>query len=419
MEEHKDSKEVLEQMNENPQEYSFLQETIKDEDGSKKRFRKSVGRIAVLGLVLGMTACIGFGIADPFVDKIFQNDPKKITIPKEEEDTSHLTEEQPEASGYVLNEESYRQMHRSLNAVVSEAQKSVVNISVVAGNLTLSENSQESAENVAGLIIADNGRELLILGKSPAEKTSKEYRITFADGKEYSGILKKQDYNLGLAIYAVNSTAIEDSTKARIKEAKLGSSLYTEAEDTAIVLGNPFGQTGTIGYGLVDSCGVLELADGQYQRIETDITGSLNGSGFVLNLNSEVIAVIHQDISEGTLAGYGISDIKGVIELLSNGQDVPYIGIRGQDVTEDIEQEGVPQGVYIKEVEVDSPAMKAGIQSGDVITSIDGTEVTTLAAYHSALMERKTGSKVKIKGQRQGSEGYVDIDFDVTIGKKE
>ena len=108
-----------------------------------------------------------------------------------------------------------------------------------------------------------------------------------------------------------------------------------------------------------------------------------------------------------------------LIELMSNGKAVPYIGILGIDVTESIEQQGIPQGVYVKEVEVDSPAMAAGIQSGDIITSIGGAEVKTISAYQSVLIDKEVGSKVKIRGQRQGSGGYVDIDFNVTVGSKE
>lgn len=73
----------------------------------------------------------------------------------------------------------------------------------------------------------------------------------------------------------------------------------------------------------------------------------------------------------------------------------------------------------MKNVEADSPAMTAGIQSGDVITSIGDDEVASYSAYHQSLMEKKVGSEVKVKGQRQGADGYVDIDFTVTVGSKE
>ncbi len=104
------------------------------------------------------------------------------------------------------------------------------------------------------------------------------------------------------------------------------------------------------------------------------------------------------------VTGYGITDIKDIIENLSNGEAVPYIGIRGIDVTEEIMEQGIPQGVYVKEVDAESPAMTAGIQAGDIITSIDGEEVTSLSAYHDVLMEQKSGGKVRIEGHRRFTE---------------
>lgn len=63
--------------------------------------------------------------------------------------------------------------------------------------------------------------------------------------------------------------------------------------------------------------------------------------------------------------------------------------------------------------------MKAGIQSGDVITSIGKTSISTLSGYTNALMDLESGKEVKVEGKRQGNGGYVDIDFTVNIGSKE
>ena len=120
------------------------------------------------------------------------------------------------------------------------------------------------------------------------------------------------------------------------------------------------------------------------------------------------------------MAAYGISDLKDALEFLSNGQAVPYIGIQGVTVTEELTaSQGIPAGVYVQEVSADSPAMAAGIQSGDVITEVDGTSVTTLSGYNNALMQQETGNEIRVRGQRQGTGGYVDITFRVTVGSKE
>ena len=405
-------------------EYSFLQETIKrDRRGERKGFFRMAG----LGLVFGLFACFSFSAMKPAMDSIFQGDPQQVTIPPEEELPKETEpEEQPheEAAPQPLDADSYRQMQQSLTSIGVKANRSVVEIAGVLEEQDWTEESKDYKNSVSGLIVADNGRELLILGKSSVAKDAKELKVVFNNGQAYPAALKKSDGNLGFGIYAVNRSDIQDSTWAQIDMAVLGSSNAVSKGDIAIVLGKPFGYAGAMGFGSIASGkNVRDSADGQYRLINTDIAGSKNGSGFIVNLKGEIIALIDQSAAEEDstelIIGYGITDVKDVIEFLSNGQGVPYIGIWGVDVTQEIEEQGIPKGLYVKNVDADSPAMAAGIQNGDVITSMDGVEIGSYGIYHGTLMGKKAGSEVVLKGQRQGADGYVDIDFKVVVGSKE
>ncbi|QEK16637.1 Serine protease Do-like HtrB [[Clostridium] hylemonae DSM 15053] len=424
MEEQKDPLEHTEEQEEE-EAFSFLQETIKDEAGGTKKTRKSILRMIGLGLVFGIAASFSFSMLKPWFEQNFQSDPEKVTIPKEEEEENTADDDGTKNNTQqVLDEESYRQMIQALNAVAQEASKSVVEINGISGDSDWLEADYDKKNSVSGLIIADNGQQLLILGKTSILKESNEVTITFYDGKTYKAGVKKKDSNLGIGIYAVRRADIQESTWSQSKIAVLGSSNSLAKGETAIALGKPFNYAGGTGYGIISSNkNVIDVADGQYRLICTDIPGTGKGTGFTVNLKGEVTGIIDQSISDEDsmklTTAYGISDLKELIELMSNGKAVPYIGILGIDVTESIEQQGIPQGVYVKEVEVDSPAMAAGIQSGDIITSIGGAEVKTVSAYQSVLIDKEVGSKVKIRGQRQGSGGYVDIDFNVTVGSKE
>ena len=106
-----------------------------------------------------------------------------------------------------------------------------------------------------------------------------------------------------------------------------------------------------------------------------------NGSGALVNVDGEIIGIVMQGYSsagdENTLTAISISELKALIEMLSNGQDIPYIGLEVTTVTAAIEREyEIPKGAYIKDVCMDSPAMAAGLQNGDVITEIDGDEIS-------------------------------------------
>lgn len=431
MEERKDPREELhpqetmkDESEEGLKEYSFLQETIKrDRRGERKGFFRMAG----LGLVFGVFACFSFSALKPAMDRIFQDDPQKVTIPAEEEpEEKEEPEPQPpeETVQQPLDADSYRQMQQSLTTIGVKANRSVVEIAGVSEEQDWTEESKDYKNSVSGLIVADNGRELLILGKSSVAKDAKELKVVFNNGQAYPASLKKSDGNLGFGIYAVSRSDIQDSTWAQIDTAVLGSSNAVSKGDIAIVLGKPFGYAGAMGFGSVASGkNVRDCADGQYRLINTDIAGSKNGSGFIVNLKGEIIALIDQSVAEEDstelIIGYGITDVKDVIEFLSNGQGVPYIGIWGVDVTEEIEEQGIPKGLYVKNVDADSPAMAAGIQSGDVITSVDGVEITSYGIYRRTLMEKNAGSGVVLKGQRQGADGYVDIEFKVVVGSKD
>lgn len=414
-------------MEENPAEYSFMQEMIKDEAGGKRKIRNDIWRTAGLGLVFGIVASFSFCAVKPWMENRFQKDPQQVTIPEEEEEEEGAETEKPEETEViepVLDTDSYRKMQKAVSAVAVDAEKSVVEITGITDDQAWMTEAYDHSGSVSGLIVADNGRELLILGKISPVKGAGEIRVTFSDGATCTADILMEDSSLDLGVYSVARSVIPESTWAQIKTAVLGSSTTAQKGDPVIVLGRQFGYAGSMGFGTMSSNkNTIETADGRYHLICTDIAGAIGGTGVIVNLNGEIIGMIDQSISEGEgknlVTGYGISDLKKNIELLSNGQAVPYIGIRGLDVTSDMEDQGIPKGVYVREVETNSPAMAAGIQSGDVITKIEGTKVASLSAYHTALMDEKSGIEVKVEGMRQGAGGYVDIEFTVMIGSSQ
>ena len=376
------------------EEYSFLQETIKDEaGGAPGKVRRDIFRTACLGLVLGIVACFSFYAVKPLMEEWFEDSPREVKIPEEEEEEEPVASENvEEQTAHPLDEEDYRQMQQSMTATALEASRCVAEIVGVTGDEDWMTDAYDSRNSVSGLIIADNGRELLVFAKTSVTEEAQEIRAAFYDGSSYT--------------------------------ATLGSSGSMTKGSPVIAVGKQFGYSGGIGFGTAASTrNSLEKADGSYRLIGTDIAAAQEGTGVLFNLEGEAVAMIDQTISEESsmnlVTGYGMTDMKDIIENLSNAEAVPYLGIHGIDVTEEIRNQGIPEGVYVKEVDAGAPAMTAGIQAGDIITSIDGVEIRTLSAYHTALMEKDSGSELRVKGQRRGSGGYVDITFTVTVGSKE
>ena len=409
--------------------YSFLQETVKDEQRNKKGIMGNLCKLAGRGLIFGIAASLAFYAIRPWAMTHLGGE--KVTIPLDQEETQ--TEEEADTQQQDTSEEEikypdltvedYQEMNKALYQIALTAEKSVTEIRAVHQDEDW-ENSEEQTTAVAGVIFWDNSAELLIATPSRIAKDAEALKVTFTDNNTYTATLKKQDRNLGLAIIAVKKSDLSDATKKQIQTATLGNSNMINRGDGVIALGDQFGYTGGVGYGIISSIrNYKSVADGQYRLLDTNIAGTEKGSSILFNTAGEVIGIADMEETgrDGSLmSAYAISDIKEEIELLANGQGVPYIGVHGVVVTEKIsEEQGIPKGIYVKEVEADSPAMQAGIQNGDVITEVDKADVTSIAGYHKKMIEAGTGTQIKIKGQRRGADGYVDVNFDVTVGSKE
>lgn len=425
----KDEKEPLEQkQNSEEEEYSFLQEIIKDEAGDQAKWKHDVLRRIQLGLIFGLVACFTFFACKPWVEKRFEEDPTEVTIPQDEqqeEDQTQQEEEQVQEQKNVLTTETYQEMLNNLKQVSGEVRKSVVEIQGAVTEEEFSKDQEDKEKSISGMIVADNGQELLILAGELPVKDAKIIRVTFSRDSQCDAILKSRDAGLGLCVYAVQRKNIADDVWAQIETATLGGSKVVSEGDTVIAVGKLYGCDTIAGYGVIESGeNYLDKADGQYQTIYTDVAGDISGSGVLVNIRGEVIGIINTSVrtddQTNKISGYGISDIKDVIELLSNGKNVPYLGVSGVEVSSEMQGQGIPQGVYVKEVDAGSPAMTAGIQSGDIITNIADTDIINLLGYHNTLMKQNVGDKILVRGKRQGTGGeYVDIDFGVTVGYKQ
>ena len=237
--------------------------------------------------------------------------------------------------------------------------------------------------------------------------------------------LKKQDKNSHLAVFGVRRNLISESTWDEIKTAALGNSNIVAEGDPVIALGDTFGYSDGTGYGMISSnAHEKAIPDHTFSVLATDIPSADFSSGVLCNLDGEIIGLIDSEIwteNQGhTANAYGISDLKPIMELLLNSQSVPYAGIYGVTVSSDIsESKQVPSGMYVTQIQANSPAMAAGIQSGDVIQSVDGEEIASMAQYEKVLQKCKAGDTIRIQGKRLGAGGYVEISFQLVLDSRE
>lgn len=412
------------EMNETP-EYSFLQEVIKDEVGGTGKRKKRILRKIGVGIFIGLVACFTFSVFKPWVESRISGNPDEVTIPRDTKQTAENEADRSGKDGNGQKKDNYSKSVKSLSDVAKKGKRSVVSLLVLTGATIGNKEFVSESQSVSGVLIADNGQELLILGPTMEVGETQQIQATFCDGKKYQVTEKKSDANLELTIYAVKKSQLEEKTAKSIRLAALGSSYEVKKGDTTVLLGMLFGQGDAVGYGVLrSSTEKAERADGTYHILGAELAGFTGGSGIMFNRQEEVIGIIcdaaGEDAKEELMHAYAISDIKDVMQFLANGESVPYIGIHATDVSENIaEDRRIPRGIYVDKVEADSPAMRAGIQSGDVLTTIGGTDIENFEQYHELLMEEKEGTHLLIKGYRRGAKDqYVAVHFNATVGNK-
>ncbi|MCI5713295.1 MAG: S1C family serine protease, partial [Lachnospiraceae bacterium] len=309
----------------------------------------------------------------------------------------------------------YQQLQNKIYAIGQEANRSIVTVTGLKSGTDWLHASYESTAEASGIIIANNGQDLLILTEKKIIADAQDIHVTFVDGALAKASMRQYDGNTGIAVLSVALSELSDSTLAAVKTAVLGNSYLVKAGNVVLAIGSPLGTNFSITAGDVTATtNSISTLDATYHVLNTDIVGNSSGSGVLINLNGEVVGFIMQsfgrDESQNTLTAVSVSELKGVIERISNNQQIPYLGATLNTVTQEMEEAfDLPKGVYVKSVEMDSPAMSAGLQSGDIIVAMQGTEITEVSDYTEKLMSLMPGDSINITIKRQGTDGYTRI----------
>lgn len=435
--------------NEEKREFTFIKEQIKIKPFYKRKwFTRGMAGIG-MAVVFGGTAGITFAMVKPWAQKQFGDPqtPQQIVIaqdetemqeqsqtdtqavvPDETETETHTESESQEPERIIEKKElelyDYKKLYTELYKVANEASKSIVTVTGESSDVDWSNQVDESQLQVSGLIIAGNDQNYYVLTESRVVEYAQSICVTFQDGTTASASLQKEDDVTGSAVLTIPVSSVFQSTRDSIQVAELGNSGNVRQGTPVISIGSPLGYSTSMVFGMVTTVSRASAVDSQYSLLTTDIIGSSQSSGILVDLDGNIIGIISQNFSEknaaNVITALGISDMKYLLEAMSNNKDIPYLGIIGYEINEAVSrQNGVPKGIYIKEVETDSPAMHIGIQMGiDILTEIQGKEVLTMEDYMTQLRRYKPGQVLRIKYKRRGIDGYVEFEESVVLKGK-
>ena len=261
----------------------------------------------------------------------------------------------------------------------------------------------------SGFIISSDG---LIVTNNHVIDGATTVKVKFADGSEYDAKVVGTDPLTDIALLDIEGSNLPTVT--------FGSSAAMRVGDEVIAMGNPFGLGGTVTTGIV-SAKDRNINAGPFDEfIQTDAAINRGNSGGPLfNDRGEVIGVNTAIFSpNGASAGVGFavpSDLvsKIVADLQDDGQiDRGWLGVQIKPVSEEVAsvlglQAG--QGTMIEKVMDGTPAQKAGLQSGDIILSFDGTQIDEARDLTRAVAGTAPDTLSKVEVLRKGERLTLDV----------
>ena len=434
----------MQKIEEKKDDFSFMKEKIKDKPLNKRKIASRIIFALICAVIFGIVASVVIAVALPKIEQRMapEEEPEMIVIPRDERQPETETEteteseeaaapEEPETEETESTEpieipellpEQQQQLQKRLYAIGDEANRGVVTVTGLKSDTDWFNAVYSSEDKASGLIVANTGEEILVMTEQNVIRAAESVTVTFVDGEIADAELKAADGVTGIAVLTVPAASLSEETLQAVKTATLANSLNMTKGTTVLALGSPLGTDFSILAGTItETRDNVFLADAVFTVFQTDIITSSSGNGVLVNLDGEVIGFMRKESSSvGTLSALSISELKSLIEKLSNGLPVPYLGLYVSTVTKAIsEQYELPQGVYINSVEMDSPAMEANLLSGDVIVEVDGTKVSNADEYRTALFAHAAGDSIRVVVERLGNDGYSKVSCTAIIGATE
>lgn len=282
--------------------------------------------------------------------------------------------------------------------------------------------SQKEQGLGSGVIYKKNGNNYYIITNNHVIEGADSIEVAVDEEKIYTGQVLGADPAVDIAVVKI-------TTKDTLYVASFGNSEQVIAGDLVIAVGNPFGLSNTMTFGIVSAVGRSNVQTDQVSLtdfIQTDAAiNPGNSGGPLLNIDGDVIGINTMIYSRsGGSVGIGFSvpvnvAVNTAEQIIKNGKvEHGYLGIYFRQITEeDAGQLGLKlgkEGFLVMEVIEKSPADKQGLKSGDVILELDGKKVKNTNEFARLIGNSTPGQTIRFKVAREDN----IIDLKIKLGKK-
>lgn len=433
----------------NQEDFSLYTEKIVVKPSVK--YKRLIGAIKfiVAALIFGVVASGTMVFVYPWLEARINTQAQQrepLAIEKDEYPTmepgEEYTVEEDTESNSNPGTHSEKAQAGTLKAVVQNAQKSIVTIDSYRASVDEVLAKEQSPTETVGLVIGEVNSEYIILTNYAAIISSSSIVVKFNEATEVNAVLLGHEEQTGLALLGVKQSDIPANEQDEILIASLDNSYKMKQGDRVLAAGKIYGQIKAVDYGMVTNVSSMGGTDNTYQVINTNFMIYPGDYGYLYNMSGNVVGICipsrpvsaEGSLEEGSSAAdgavlsgngmemfraAGISDLKCMIERLSSSEALPYMGIKGQTVTNSIALAyGLPMGIYIMDISMDSPAFAAGLQQGDVIVGFEGNMVLTIQAFSEKLYQCSNGQNVTVTVKRPGKDNYRELSFAVTLSSR-
>ena len=280
--------------------------------------------------------------------------------------------------------DNYNGIVDGLKELYASVSESIVTVRSCTSGINWLDENIESYTDGTGVILGENGVELLVMTPCGKTENADRIEIILADGYTVEGDVFISDPILDLAIVAVELDKITSKEKAALRCICIGDSGTLSVGDSVMAAGMPDGYAGSMAYGFVSAVGrKCYVQDGVLDVFATGLPYHNGSDAVIVNMNGEMIGIIshyaEQNDEDRITTCIAINSIRNILIALLNGKETVHPGIRAEDIPADVlSSMGLENGIYINEVTAASPAAEAGLRKGDVITDLDGTPINSV-----------------------------------------
>lgn len=398
---------------------TYYKETIKC--GKKKKQHGSFKRFIAACVVISLCGGAGAGAAYSVVNNMVFGGKTTQTGKTTNFNTSNdKTENSSSDKNVLLSSTDVNAAEDVIDAVYPSVVNVTINVSGTTTDYFGMNVPYESEGAGSGVIFNQDDKYVYIVTNNHVVENANTIKVSVTGTESIDASVVGTDSSNDLAVIKALKSGFQNA-KVNYSVAKFGDSDKLRVGESVIAIGNALGEGKSATGGMVSVLNKSLNLDGKELNViqTSSPINPGNSGGALVNYNGEVIGINTAKTSTSVAEGMGYAipsnKVKEVMQnLLVNGTSPkPYLGIMGSDITDELaDLYKLPVGVLVREVFDGSPANKAGIKEGDIITSINGSTVMNMQSLIDYLNKTKVGDKAELNVVRENK----SVTITITIG---